>query len=102
LSASKQERGLWFLLAIIGFLAFLPLSISLARRKILPNDCTAQTSFLKDNQGYFYKVDLYLYIYIVNFVFANYVVVARRLSATAKKVLKRFSAISLFPHFSLY
>jgi hypothetical protein len=100
LSASKQERGLWFLLAIIGFLAFLPLSISLARRKILPNDCTTQSSFLKDTQGYFYKVDLYLYI--VNFVFANYVVVARRLSATAKKVLKRFSAISLFPHFSLY
>jgi hypothetical protein len=36
----------------------------LSKTKNLPNDCTAQSSFLKDNQGYFYKVDLYLYISI--------------------------------------
>jgi hypothetical protein len=43
------------LLAIIGLLALLPLTINLARRKNLPNDCAALSSLLKDNQGYFYK-----------------------------------------------
>src|SRR5215204_1677956 len=99
LLVSKQERGLWFLLAIIGFLALLPLSISLARRKILPNDCTTQSSFLKDNQGYFYKVDLYLYS---QFRICKLCGRCKAPIATAKKVLKRFSAISLFLHFSLY
>jgi hypothetical protein len=60
LIVSKQERGLWFLLAIIGFLALLPLSIRLARQKI-PKDCSVLSSILKDKQAYLAKADLDLY-----------------------------------------
>jgi hypothetical protein len=33
----------------------LPLSISSARRKNLPNECAALSSLLKNKQAYFYK-----------------------------------------------
>jgi hypothetical protein len=73
LLVSKQagERTL-VLLAIIGFLALLPLSIKLARRKILKRMRAELPSLRKDKVAYLTKL-IYTYssFRISYFVFAN-------------------------------